>query len=224
LSSYLEISVKCLPKDEDIVTGFITATLSQGLVTEVDNDDYIVKFYLPAEDSSREKVEDLGRHLVKTGLVLPESLDQMISVRPIDEIDWIESYQKSFRPVVVDDFVIKSTWDKTDYPGKTEIVIEPKMAFGTGHHETTQLCMRQLVADLKPGDKLLDLGCGSGILSIQAAKLGASECYGLDIDLVAIENAKENIAINGVEKIVNIEFGSMERVRNSDTTMLWSAI
>lgn len=213
MPSYLEISVRCLPKDEDLVAGFITTTLSQGLVTEVDDDDYVVKFYLPAEDSSRDKVEDLGRHLVKIGLVQPESLDRMISVRPIAEVDWIETYKKSFKPVVVDDYVIKSTWDTTEYPGKTEIVIEPKMAFGTGHHETTQLCMRQLAADLKPGDRLLDLGCGSGILCVQAAKLGASECYGLDIDIVAIENAQENIAINKVADTVTVEFGSMEKVR-----------
>ncbi len=212
MPSYLEISVKCSPQDEDLITGFITASLSQGLVTEVNDDDYVVKFYLPAEEASRSKVEDLGRHLVKTGLVQPESLDQMISVRPIEDIDWIESYKKSFKPVEVDNYVIKSTWDKTEFPGKTEIVIEPKMAFGTGHHETTQLCMRQLAADLKAGNKLLDLGCGSGILSIQAAKLGAAECLGLDIDLAAIENARENIVINGVDKVVTIEFGSMEKV------------
>ncbi len=212
MTSYLEISVKCSPQDEDLVTGFITTALSQGLVTEVDDKDFVVKFYLPAEDSSREKVEDLGRHLVKTGLVQPESLDKMISVRSIDEIDWIESYKKSFKPVVVDNFVVKSSWDTTEYPDKIPIIIEPKMAFGTGHHETTQLCMRQLTADLRQGDKVLDLGCGSAILSIQAAKLGASECYGLDIDLVAIENAEENIALNGVGNTVRVEFGSMEKV------------
>ncbi|MGB5138217.1 MAG: 50S ribosomal protein L11 methyltransferase [Candidatus Zixiibacteriota bacterium] len=113
---------------------------------------------------------------------------------------------------MVDNLVIKSTWDQINYGDKLQIVIEPKMAFGTGHHETTQLCMAQLQKDIKPGDKMLDLGCGSGILSILAAKLGADASLGLDIDLAAIENAQENIELNQVSDRVTIKFGSMEKV------------
>jgi ribosomal protein L11 methyltransferase len=86
------------------------------------------------------------------------------------------------------------------------------MAFGTGQHETTQLCMAQLIKDIKPGDKVLDLGCGSGILGILAAKMGAAECRGLDIDLAAIDNAKENIVHNNVQDIVKVQFGSMDKI------------
>ena len=212
MAGYLEVSVRCRPADEDLVTAFITETLCQGLVTEVSDSEFRVMFYLPAEQDSREKVESLGTFLVGRGLATADLLTEVISVKPIDEIDWIKSYQQSFEPIIVDNIAVKSVWDKARFPGKTEIIVEPKMAFGTGHHETTQLCIAQLAKDVRSGDKVLDLGCGSGILSILAAKLGAAECYGLDIDLAAIDNAKENIAHNGVQDLVQIQFGSMDKV------------
>jgi ribosomal protein L11 methyltransferase len=212
LAGYLEVSVRCAPADEDIVTAFITESLSQGLVTEFTEDEFLVKFYLPVEDESRDKVESLGKFLVKTGLASAETLQAMIDVKAIDEIDWIKKYQQSFQSVIVENVVVKTTWDKANYSDKIEIVIEPKMAFGTGHHETTQLCISQLLKDVKKGKKILDLGCGSGILCILAAKLGAAECLGLDIDLAAIENAQENIVLNKVDNVVQIQFGSMDKV------------
>ncbi len=212
LAGYLEVSVKCDPTNEDIVTSYITESLSQGLVTEVSDSDFRVKFYLPIEEDSRDKVESLGKYLVRVGIAHAESLDQIITVKPIDDIDWIKQYQQSFQSIVIDNVVVKSTWDQSNYGDKLQITIEPKMAFGTGHHETTQLCIAQMLKDVKPGDKILDLGCGSGILGILAAKLGASEILGLDIDLAAIENARENIVLNGASDIVKIQFGSMEKV------------
>ncbi len=212
MAGYLEISVRCAPAQEDLVTSFITETLCQGLVTEVSDEDFRVKFYLPAEEDARAKVESLGNYLVSHGLTSADAVGAVISVKQIEDIDWIKQYQESFQPVIVEKVAIKSVWDKTQYPGKIEIVIEPKMAFGTGHHETTQLCMSQLLKDIKKGDRVLDLGCGSAILSILAAKLGADECLGLDIDLTAIENAKENIVHNRVDNVVQIEFGSMDKV------------
>ncbi len=212
LAGYLEVSVKCDPAQEDIVTSFITESLAQGLVTEVSDDDFLVKFYLTLEDESREKIESLGKYLVRVGLAKAESLDAIIAVKPIDDIDWIKQYQQSFRSVVIENVVVKSTWDQTQYGDKLQIVIEPKMAFGTGHHETTQLCISQLLKDVKPDDRILDLGCGSAILGILSAKLGAAEVLGLDIDLAAIENAQENVVINGVADRVRVQFGSMEKV------------
>jgi ribosomal protein L11 methyltransferase len=195
-----------------MVTSFITETLCQGLVTEVSDEDFRVKFYLPAEEDARAKIESLGNFLVSRGISSAELLTEIIAVKPVDDIDWIRQYQESFQPVVVDSVAIKSTWDKTNFPGKMEIIIEPKMAFGTGHHETTQLCISQLLKDIKPGYRVLDLGCGSGILSILAAKMHAAECLGLDIDLAAIENAKENVVHNGVQETVTVQFGSMDKV------------
>jgi ribosomal protein L11 methyltransferase len=212
VADYLEVSIRCAPVDEDLVTSFITETLSHGLVTEVSDNEFKVKFYLPVVEESREQIEMLGVYLVSRGLTTSDGLHDMITIKPIDDIDWIKTFQQSFPTVVVDNVAVMSIWDKTHFPGKIEIIIEPKMAFGTGQHETTQLCMAQLIKDIKPGDKVLDLGCGSGILSILAAKMGAAECLGLDIDLAAIDNAKENVVHNNVQDIVQVQFGSMDRV------------
>jgi ribosomal protein L11 methyltransferase len=181
-------------------------------VTEVSDNEFKVKFYLPVVEKSREEVEMLGVYLVSRGMTTSDGLADIISVKPIDDIDWIKSFQQSFPTVVVENVAVRSIWDKTHFPGKIEIVIEPKMAFGTGQHETTQLCIAQLSKDIKSGDKVLDLGCGSGILSILAAKMGAAECLGLDIDLAAIDNAKENVVHNNVQDIVDVHFGSMDKI------------
>ncbi len=113
---------------------------------------------------------------------------------------------------MIDDLAIKTPWDKTEFPEKRIIVIEPKMAFGTGKHETTQLCLRAIKKELVPGMKILDLGTGSGILSIYAAMLGASEILGLDIDPEAVPNAMENAETNNVSDIFAARTGSMEQV------------
>jgi len=84
------------------------------------------------------------------------------------------------------------------------------MAFGTGHHESTQLCVKSMMAQLKPGDRFFDLGCGSGILCILASRLGAGKIVGVDISDDAIANALENIAINNVADLIEIRPGSVE--------------
>jgi ribosomal protein L11 methyltransferase len=94
------------------------------------------------------------------------------------------------------------------YPNRIVVRIKPGMAFGTGDHATTQLCIRALGKFLKPKDKIIDVGCGSGILSIVSARLGASYALGLDIDQDAIENASENLALNQVEETVTVRLGT----------------
>lgn len=212
MSGFLEVSCRCSPENEERLTAFITESVVNSLVTEDDQDQVVIKFYLPREPESEKLVRILSDFLTNEEMVLSTEDQPAISIRPIEEIDWIRSYQESFRPVELNDLVIRSSWDQRDYSGKLEIIIEPKMAFGTGKHETTRLCLEQLQHEVKPGDKLLDLGVGSAVLSILAVKLGASECYGLDTDPVAVENALENIELNGVADRIEIAEGSMELV------------
>jgi ribosomal protein L11 methyltransferase len=96
------------------------------------------------------------------------------------------------------------------------IAIEPKMAFGTGKHETTKLCIDAVMRNIKAGDTMLDLGTGSGILSIVAAKLGAVDILGIDIDAASIDNANDNIEHNDVSDIITVKQGSMELVEESN--------
>ena len=85
------------------------------------------------------------------------------------------------------------------------ITIDPGMAFGTGHHPTTRMCLELLESHVQPGDRVLDLGCGSGILSIAAAKLGAAEVFGLEIDPIAVSVAERNLRENGVQDTVTTD-------------------
>ncbi|MBD3219583.1 MAG: methyltransferase domain-containing protein [candidate division Zixibacteria bacterium] len=213
---YLEAAVTVSPEHEEMVSNFIIEEIAFGLVTE-DLDDLIrIICYIPKDNGSDDKIGRIKKYLALKK-ILPENLiDERIKTRTIKEIDWISEYQKGFKPVIIDDLVIKTPWDKTEFPDKRIIVIEPKMAFGTGKHETTQLCLRAIKKELKPGMKILDLGTGSGVLSIYSAMLGASEILGLDIDPEAVPNALENAEMNNISDVFEAKTGSMEQVDKKD--------
>jgi ribosomal protein L11 methyltransferase len=121
--------------------------------------------------------------------------------------DWGENWKRFFKPIRVGSrFVVKPPWAKARLrKGEIPIEIDPGMAFGTGTHATTQLCMEALEKRLKKrGLTVLDVGTGSGILSIAAARSGASEVWGIDIDPMAVEIARENVSQNGVSQQVKI--------------------
>lgn len=125
-----------------------------------------------------------------------------LSYGETEDKDWINNWKQFFKPFRLDDtIIIKPTWEKAENVGSDDIIVEidPGTAFGTGSHETTRLCISQIKRFLKPGAKVLDLGCGSGILSIIALKLGAGSVVGTDIDPNAIIATQENLAVNHVE-------------------------
>lgn len=130
-----------------------------------------------------------------------------------DDSQWKDNWKEYFKPKKVGRrIVVKPTW--YDYEaGRDDLVIEldPGMAFGTGTHETTTLCLQLMEDYLKPGDKVLDVGCGSGILSIAGALLEASEVLGVEIDPVAVDVARENIALNGVSGTARAQYGDLTK-------------
>ena len=117
-----------------------------------------------------------------------------------EDKDWINNWKEFFKSFSVDEIVIKPTWEemKEEYADKLVIEIDPGIAFGTGMHETTQLCMRQLKKYVSPDTDILDVGCGSGILSIVALKLGAKYAVGVDIDENATIATAENLEVNNI--------------------------
>ena len=123
-----------------------------------------------------------------------------ISEEETEDEDWVNNWKAFFHPFTVDDVLIKPTWEAMpeNAEGKLLIEIDPGTAFGTGSHETTQLSIKALSKYMKPGDRVLDVGTGSGILSILAVKRGASFAFGTDIDPLAVEAAEENARVNGV--------------------------
>lgn len=117
-----------------------------------------------------------------------------------EDKDWINNWKQYFKPFTVEDILIKPTWEEIPEKHKDKLLIEidPGTAFGTGQHETTQLCIRQLRKYVTPETTLLDVGTGSGILGITALKLGAKEVFGTDLDENAIIAVKENMEANDI--------------------------
>ena len=120
--------------------------------------------------------------------------------------DWLAAWKRDLKPVVAGRFWVGAPWHAPE-AGRIPIVIEPGMAFGTGHHETTRLALEALSREVRPGMRVLDLGTGSGVLAIAAAKLGA-RVHAVDIDPVAVGAARENARKNRVE--IEIQEGSLE--------------
>ena len=134
-----------------------------------------------------------------------------LRVRVVEEEEWQESWKEHFHVLRVGTrTVIVPTW-RTYGPREDDIVIaiDPGMAFGTGHHPTSRMCLELLETRVQPGDRVLDLGCGSGILSIAAAKLGAAEVFGLEIDPIAASVAVSNVRENAVQDTVTTDKASL---------------
>lgn len=119
----------------------------------------------------------------------------------VDSYDWENNWKAYFKPFTIGDILIRPTWEEAPEGSKAnvEILIDPGMAFGTGTHETTRLCVKAIRKYLEQGTSFMDLGCGSGILGIAAAKLGAAKITEVDIDPNAVNIAKENFVLNGIE-------------------------
>ncbi|TDP54580.1 50S ribosomal protein L11 methyltransferase [Aminicella lysinilytica] len=134
-----------------------------------------------------------------------------ILVNDRDDSQWKDKWKEYFKPFRVSEhIVIKPTWEEyTGEPADHILEIDPGMAFGTGTHETTSMCIEMIEKYLKPGDKVLDAGCGSGILTIAAILLGAGQALGVDIDREAVRVANENIVKNHVEDHATARFGDV---------------
>lgn len=144
-----------------------------------------------------------------------EKIDAKIELIGVDEEEWSTAWKKYYHPIKVGErLVIVPMWEKYDpAPGEIIVRMDPGMAFGTGTHETTRLVCGLIEKYLVPGQRMLDIGTGSGILAICASKLGAKECFAYDIDPVAVRVAKENVKDNGLD---NITCGVSDLLRDVD--------
>ncbi len=138
-----------------------------------------------------------------------------------EDVDWVNNWKQYFHQFYIDDILIIPSWEKVEEKDEDKLIIhiDPGTAFGTGAHETTQLCIRQLKKYVTQGAQVLDVGCGSGILGMLALKLGAGHSVGTDLDPCAIEATNENMEVNGVSKDrYEVMIGNMiddEAVRNA---------
>ena len=206
--SGVEISDNVAPENE-ILGGNIV-----DIVPEMPEDDgtAIVSFYINMDD------EDKDKTISKISTMLEELKTFMdigsgnITTDDTEDIDWIDNWKKYWHAFKINDLVIKPTWEEITEDMKSDKVIslDPGRAFGTGAHESTSLVIQAIQKYLKEGDTVLDVGCGSGILSIVSIKYGASKVKGIDLDPMAIDASRENVATNNlVDRNVEFEVGDI---------------
>ncbi|NLZ81517.1 MAG: 50S ribosomal protein L11 methyltransferase [Clostridiales bacterium] len=159
-----------------------------------------ISFYLE-EDAKQEELLPLVQEGIDELRTFVELGEGSILKSETEDKDWINNWKKHFKSFTVDDILIKPSWEKIENEDKNKVLIkiDPGMAFGTGKHETTQLCIRQLKKYITKGVKVMDVGTGSGILSIISLKLGASDLVGTDLDPNAVLVAYENALVNGID-------------------------
>ncbi|NHN30953.1 50S ribosomal protein L11 methyltransferase [Paenibacillus agricola] len=157
-------------------------------------------------DKLKESVLELSEY-VETG-------SPTFELKEVDDEDWADAWKQYFKPVRISErLTIKPTWeDYTASPGELIIELDPGMAFGTGTHATTSLCLQALETVIQAGDDVIDVGTGSGILAIAAAKLGARHVLALDLDPVAVDSANENTVLNGLSESITIKQSDLLQV------------
>lgn len=140
--------------------------------------------------------------------------DAIVELSEVDEQDWANEWKNYYKPTKIGEkIVVKPTWEEYEKKEDDLIVeLDPGMAFGTGTHETTTMCIQQLEKYVNENSKVFDIGCGSGILAISAAKLGAKDVLAVDLDEVAVKVSKENVSLNNVD--IKVIHGNLMEVVN----------
>jgi ribosomal protein L11 methyltransferase len=200
--AWLEIAVPAHAEAVEAVSEILSRVGYNGIAVEVPlrrgrGADHTVKAYLVEDADAFAKVSDvrdaLG-HLQAFGLGPIGEL----TARRVDDKDWLEAWKADFVPLRIGAFLVRPSWSEAVAADAVELVLDPGMAFGTGLHPTTQQCLEALSTLPLEGKSLLDVGTGSGILAIAAAKRGASPVVAVDIDALAVDAARENAVRNGV--------------------------
>lgn len=160
-------------------------------------------------EDTRQKLEEALWHLGQIQ-PLPE-----LQFRYIKDENWMAAWKEHYRPIPIGKkLLVLPAWLNNTFPDRVAVRIDPSMAFGTGTHPTTRLCLEAIETYIESGKPVIDVGCGSGILSIAAALLGASQILAVDIDNAAVISTKENATANGVLDQIETGIGSVKEVKN----------
>ncbi len=246
--NWTEVQIKTTAELEDLVSNVLYDAGATGLAIEdprdilelsqsedkwdfvdpslinYDFDGILIKAYFSESDDLENKIEEI-KNRIKNDPILSAG-DNEIKISIVDDNDWAESWKKYYKPIKIGErILIKPSWEEYDLE-ENDILIEldPGMAFGTGTHETTAMCTEALEKYVNPGDIVYDIGCGSGILSIVAAKLGAERVIGVDLDELCVKVSNENIELNNVENIVEIKEGNLLDVVEGKANIIVSNI
>jgi len=222
-TSWLEISLQVTPEQAEAVAEVLGRFTSEGVVVERLTDHSKNPIGTPAK-----KVRVFGylfadSQLEEKKLRLEEALFYLGRIQPlpdpsyklIHDQNWMAAWKDQYQPLKVGQrLAILPAWAENPYPNRTPIRINPGMAFGTGTHPTTQLCLELMETRVGPDTDVIDVGCGSGILSIAAILLGASQAYGTDISPAAVQSSLENAKLNNISNKVSFTRGSVGEIIN----------
>lgn len=202
---WAEIIIEIPAESSEATTAILLEAGCPG-IAETGDDVRTIRAFLPVLDDLQPKIDAIEDRLIELpnyGLSAP--LD--MTLKYAEEADWANEWRKHFKPMEIGKrLVIKPTWEAYDGdPEKAVVELDPGMAFGTGGHPTTKLCLQMLEEIVKSGDVMADIGTGSGILALAAAKLGASLVYATDIDSLPRKIARENVAANKLDGVVLIQ-------------------
>ncbi|MCA1899395.1 MAG: 50S ribosomal protein L11 methyltransferase [Chloroflexi bacterium] len=174
-----------------------------------------VRAYLEINDQIEETRQKLEEALFYLGMIRPLPSP---AYKQIADQNWMEAWKERYQPILIGSrLLILPAWLESPDPNRIPVKIDPGMAFGTGTHPTTQLCLELMESAVNGNWRLvIDVGCGSGILSIAALKLGAEKVLGVDIDIESVKNSRENADLNGVGEELILGQGSVEEILRGD--------
>lgn len=220
--SWLEIMIACDAELAESISEVFSRYVTHGVVTETevkyDDAEEIplelgpvkVIGYIAFDDAVediRQKIEEALGHL---SLIQPIPKPQY---RKIENQNWMESWKKFYKPIQIGEkLLILPAWFENPFPERIAIKIDPSLAFGTGMHPTTQMCLTLAEPHLLAGINVMDIGCGSGILAIAAAKLGANQVLAVDIDIPSVEATRLNALANDVISGLETGAGSVDEI------------
>ncbi len=220
--SWLEVMVSCDAELAESISEVFSRYVSHGVVTETevkydDAEEIPLEFgpvkvigYVTFDEQVEETKQKIEEALWHLNLIQP--IPQPF-YRKIENQNWMESWKKFYNPILIgEQLLILPAWLENPYPERIAIKIDPSLAFGTGMHPTTQMCLALAEPFLKPGVDVIDVGCGSGILSIAAAKLGAKKVLAVDIDKPSVEATLLNALENGVVSVIETGEGSVDEI------------
>ena len=172
----------------------------------------MVKAYMPVTSFLAETIEAIRDSINNLSSYDIDLGQNAVSISEVHEEEWATAWKKYYHPVKISErFTIVPTWEEYEPVSSDELIIEldPGMAFGTGTHPTTVMCIQALERTIQEGDLVVDVGTGSGVLSIASALLGAKHIQALDLDEVAVESAKMNVKLNNVQDLVDVSQGNL---------------
>lgn len=224
--NWLEVKVDTAPAGLDAVSERLEALGVTGLVIDDEADfhdflehnhqywDYVddalmqekrglsrVTFYLPDDADGKKLLSDARAALSALEQANPACAPIHVAVGKMADSDWENNWKQFYKPMEIGErLIVVPEWEQANTQGRIPLILNPGLTFGTGSHATTRLCLTALEETIHGGERVLDLGCGSGILSIAALRLGAEHAFACDIDEKCVEVAYENAALNGIDR------------------------